>query len=200
MLALWVRRQPSPIHRAFYRLAGVGYAVPGMVIALGLMIPLGQLDRWLGAQGLISGLLFSGGLLILLWAYLSRFAALGQQGVESGLAMLRPSYGESARMLGLGPWRTTFAVHLPLLRGSLAAVLILAFVESLKELPATLVLRPFNFNTLAVRAHELAADERLADAALPALCIVLLSLPAVILLAYLNGRSGKSGTHPLTSG
>lgn len=199
VLALWVRRQSTPVNRGFYRLAGLGYAVPGMVIALGLMIPLGQFDRWLGAQEIISGLLFSGGLLALLWAYLSRFLALGQQGVESGFAMLRPSYGESARMLGLGPWRTTLSVHLPLLRGSLLTVLILAFVETLKELPATLVLRPFNFNTLAVRAHELAADERLADAALPALSIVLLSLPAVILLARLNGRSGKSDAHLLSS-
>ncbi len=192
LLALWVRRDPSPWGLAMYRLAGLGYAVPGMVIALGLMLPLGQLDRWLGAQGLISGLLFSGGLLALLWAYLSRFLALGQQGMESGLAMLRPGLAESARLLGLGPWRSALSVHLPLLRGSLAAVLILAFVETLKELPATLVLRPFDFNTLAVRAHELAADERLADAALPALCIVLLSLPAVLLLARLHQRPAAS--------
>ncbi|MEO1750347.1 iron ABC transporter permease [Thiofaba sp. EF100] len=198
LLALGVRRHPSPLRHSLYRLAGLGYAVPGMVIALGLMIPLGQFDRWLNAQGIVSGLLFSGGLLALLWAYLSRFLALGQQGVESGLATLRPSLTESARLLGLSPWRSAIQVHLPLLRGSLITVLILAFVETLKELPATLVLRPFNFNTLAVRAHELASDERLADAALPALCIVLLSLPAVILLARLNGRAGLRDAHPLT--
>ncbi|MDM7322536.1 MAG: iron ABC transporter permease [Gammaproteobacteria bacterium] len=198
LLALGVRPSSTPVHHGLYRFAGLGYAVPGMVIALGLMIPLGQFDRWLSAHGVITGLLFSGGLLALLWAYLSRFLALGQQGVESGLAMLRPSLGESARMLGLDPWRTSFRVYLPLLRGSLATVLILAFVETLKELPATLVLRPFNFNTLAVRAHELASDERLADAALPALCIVLLSLPTVILLARMNRHAGTRAAHPLT--
>jgi len=198
-LALWVRRQPDPLNRAAHRIAGLGYAVPGTVIALGLMIPLGQFDRWLGAQGIISGLLFSGSLLALLWAYLSRFLTLGQQGFESGFAMLRPSLGESARILGLGPWRTSLAVYLPLLRGTLGTVLILAFVETLKELPATLVLRPFNFNTLAVRAHELASDERLADAALPALCIALLSLPAVILLARLNGHPGTRDAYPFAA-
>lgn len=198
LLALGVRRHPTPVHHGLYRFAGLGYAVPGMVIALGLMIPLCQFDRWLSAHGVITGLLFSGGLLALLWAYLSRFLALGQQGMESGLAMLRPSLGESARMLGLDPWRTNLRVYLPLLGGSLVTVLILAFVETLKELPATLVLRPFNFNTLAVRAHELASDERLADAALPALCIILLSVPAVILLARMNRHAGMRAAHPLT--
>jgi iron(III) transport system permease protein len=118
-----------------------------------------------------------------------RFLAVSLQTVESGLARVRPSMDEAGRSLGLAPGQVLYRVHLPMLTGSLLAALLLVFVDVLKELPATLILRPFNFNTLAVRAFELASDERLADSAPAALTIVLAGLAPVILLSRSITRS-----------
>ena len=170
------------------KVASLGYAVPGTVIAIGVMWPLAQLDsridllaeHWFGVR---TGLLFSGTLFALLMAYTVRFLAVSLHSVETGLQRIKPSMDNAARSLGYAPLQVLKRVHVPLLRGSVLTALLLVFVDVLKELPATLVLRPFNFNTLAVRTYELASDERLADAALPALAIVLVSLLPVILLA-----------------
>ena len=170
------------------KVASLGYAVPGTVIAIGVMWPLAQLDsridllaeHWFGVR---TGLLFSGTLFALLLAYTVRFLAVSLHSVETGLQRIKPSMDNAARSLGYAPLQVLKRVHVPLLRGSVLTALLLVFVDVLKELPATLVLRPFNFNTLAVRTYELASDERLADAALPALAIVLVSLLPVILLA-----------------
>lgn len=170
------------------KVASLGYAVPGTVIAIGVMWPLAQLDsridllaeHWFGIR---TGLLFSGTLFALLMAYTVRFLAVSLHSVETGLQRIKPSMDNAARSLGYAPLQVLKRVHVPLLRGSVLTALLLVFVDVLKELPATLVLRPFNFNTLAVRTYELASDERLADAALPALAIVLVSLLPVILLA-----------------
>lgn len=179
------RQWPSQL---LIRLAGMGYAVPGTVIAIGVMWPLGyldnQLDLWLDQLfGLRSGLLLSGTLFALLLAYTVRFLAVALQGIEAGLGQIKPSMDQAARSLGLSGRLVLWRVHFPLLRSSVLTALLLVFVDVLKELPATLLLRPFNFNTLAVRSFELASDERLADAALPALTIVLISLGPVMLLA-----------------
>ena len=122
-----------------------------------------------------------------------RYLSVALQSVEAGLARIRPSIDESARSLGSNPARILRRIHLPMLRGSLLTALLLVFVDVLKELPATLILRPFNFNTLAVRTYELASDERLADAALPALAIVLIGLLPVFLLmrGLNNGVAGR---------
>lgn len=165
----------------------MGYAVPGTVIAVGVLIPFAWFDNivdsWLREHvGVSSGLLLSGTLGALVFAYVVRFLSVSLQTVESGLARIRPSIDESARSLGYPPLSLLRRIHIPMLRGSLLTALLLVFVDVLKELPTTLILRPFNFNTLAVRAHELASDERLADAALPALAIVLIGLLPVILL------------------
>ena len=165
----------------------MGYAVPGTVIAVGVLIPFAWfdnvIDSWLRANaGMSSGLILSGTLGALVFAYIVRFLSVSLQTVESGLARIRPSIDESARSLGYPPLPLLRRIHIPILRGSLLTALLLVFVDVLKELPTTLILRPFNFNTLAVRAHELASDERLADAALPALAIVLIGLLPVILL------------------
>jgi iron(III) transport system permease protein len=170
------------------RLAGMGYAIPGTVIAIGVMLPLGfidnQLDLWLEQKfGIRSGLLLSGTLFALLLAYAVRFLAVALQGIEAGLGQIKPSMDQAARSLGLHARHVLWRVHLPLLRGSVFSALLLVFVDVLKELPATLLLRPFNFNTLAVRSFELASDERLPAAALPALMIVLVGLGPVLLLA-----------------
>ena len=170
------------------RLAALGYAVPGTVIAIGVMLPLAYLDgqidllaeRWFGVR---TGLIFSGTLFALLLAYSVRFLAVSLHSVEAGLERIKPSMDNAARSLGCSPLQVLQKVHVPLLRGSVLTALLLVFVDVLKELPATLLLRPFNFNTLAVRTYELASDERLADAALPALAIVLVGLLPVILLA-----------------
>lgn len=188
VLAYGMRLHPHWFVQLSVRMAGMGYAIPGTVIAIGVMWPLGiidnQLDLWLEQQfGIRSGLLLSGTLFALLLAYAVRFLAVALQGIEAGLGQIKPSMDQAARSLGLNARQVLWRVHLPLLRGSVLSALLLVFVDVLKELPATLLLRPFNFNTLAVRSFELASDERLAAAALPALMIVLVGLGPVLLLA-----------------
>ncbi|MDD4864706.1 MAG: iron ABC transporter permease [Alishewanella agri] len=187
------RLRCDPVVRLPVQLAALGYAVPGTVIAIGVMIPLAWFDRnvdllaeqWFGVR---TGLLLSGTLLALLLAYSVRFLAVSLHGIEAGLERIKPNMDNAARSMGLSPLQVLRRVHVPLLSGSVLTALLLVFVDVLKELPATLILRPFNFNTLAVRAHELASDERLADAALPALAIVLVGLLPVILLARSTER------------
>lgn len=185
--------------QAAVRVAGMGYAVPGTVIAVGVIIPLAAfdnaLDGWMRGQfGVSTGLLLSGTLVALLFAYMVRFLAVSLQTVEAGLGRIRPSMDESARSMGFRPLQILGKVHIPMLQGSLLTALLLVFVDVLKELPATLILRPFNFNTLAVRAYELASDERLADAATPALAIVAAGILPVILLSRSITRSRHEHT------
>ena len=180
-------RQEWPVQLAV-RVAGMGYAVPGAVIAVGVIIPFAALDNaldaWMREQfDLSPGLLLSGTLVALLFAYLVRFLAVSLQTVEAGLGRIRSSMDEAAHSLGSSSWDVIHRVHIPMLRGSLLTALLLVFVDVLKELPATLILRPFNYNTLAVRAYELASDERLADAAPAALTIVAVGVLPVILLS-----------------
>ncbi|MCB1841411.1 MAG: iron ABC transporter permease [Halioglobus sp.] len=187
LLGYGKRLHPGPQERLAVRLSSMGYAVPGTVIAVGVLIPFAWLDNrvdeFMRAQfGLSTGLLLSGTLAALVFAYVVRFLSVSLQTVEAGLTRIRPSIDESARSLGHAPLAVFQRIHLPMLKGSLATALLLVFVDVLKELPTTLILRPFNFNTLAVRAYELASDERLADAALPALAIVLIGLLPVLLM------------------
>jgi iron(III) transport system permease protein len=181
------------------RVAAMGYALPGTVIAIGVMIPLAALDNsidlWAERQfGIRTGLLLSGTLVALVLAYTVRFMAVALHSVEAGLMNITPSMDNAARSLGESPLGVLKRVHLPLLRASVLSALLLVFVDVLKELPATLLLRPFNFNTLSVRTYELASDERLADAALPALAIVLIGLIPVILLSRALDRSNRGAT------
>jgi iron(III) transport system permease protein len=187
LLGYGKRLQPGAIEIASTRVASMGYAVPGTVIAVGVLIPLAWFDNTLDTLmrdwfNLSTGLLLSGSLFALVFAYVVRFLSVSLQSIESGLAKIRPSIDESARSLGAKPAAVLRRIHLPMLRGSLLTALLLVFVDVLKELPTTLILRPFNFNTLAVRTYELASDERLADAALPALAIVVIGLIPVILI------------------
>jgi len=182
------RLRPSRPVSLSVRLAGLGYAVPGTVVAIGVLIPFAwldnQVDAWMRANFQVStGLLLSGTLVALVLGYLVRFLAVSLQTVEAGLGKIRPTMDEAARSLGLRPGQVLWRVHVPLLRGSLVTAMLLVFVDVMKELPATLILRPFDFNTLAVRAFELASDERLADSAPAALTIVLVGLIPVILLS-----------------
>ncbi len=170
------------------RLAGLGYAVPGSVIAVGVLIPVTRLDHalaglWQQAFGSHPGLILTGGIAALIYAYVARFLSVALQSVESGMTRITASMDDAARSLGRGQWPTLREVHLPLLRGSLLTATLLVFVDVMKELPATLVMRPFNFDTLATQTYTLAADERLAEASSAALAIVVVGLLPIIVLA-----------------
>ncbi|MEM1154427.1 MAG: iron ABC transporter permease [Pseudomonadota bacterium] len=187
-LAYAVRLRPGRLATLTVATASIGYAVPGTVIAVGVLISLAWADNQLNnvlqfAMGSSGGLLLSGSLAALVFAYLVRFLTVSMYTVESGLSKITPTLDDAARSLGRSPRGVLRDVHVPLLRGSVLTALLLVFVDVLKELPATLILRPFNFNTLAVRTYELASDERLMDAALPALTIVVIGLVPVILLS-----------------
>lgn len=189
------------------RIAAMGYAVPGTVIAIGVLIPFTWLDTQVNSwfkslTGEAWGLIFSGTLFTLLFAYNVRFLAVSLQAVEAGLGKIKPTVDNAGRSLGLNAFGVLRKLHLPLMKGTLLTALLLVFVDVLKELPATLILRPFNFNTLAVKAYELAADERLADAGLPSLMIVLVGILPVILLSRTIGRSrvGQQNTPEKESG
>src|SRR3546814_3204325 len=154
----------------------MGYAVPGSIIAVGVLIPFAALDNaidgWLRATfGVSSGLLLTGSIAALVFAYLVRFLAISLQTVDAGLARITLSMDDAARTLGAGPGRALRRVHAPMMWGSLLTAALIVFVDVLKELPATLIMRPFGFDTLAVQAYNLAADERLTEAATPALTI-----------------------------
>ncbi len=180
-LAFAVRRQPSTLTRGAVRVASLGYAIPGAVIVVGLLLPVGWLQAYAPQSG--AGLWVTATALGIIWAYLVRFSAVALQSVQSGYSRIPASFDDSARMLGTTGMSLLAKVHWPLLKRSVAAAGLLVFVDVMKELPATLVLRPFNSDTLAVITYQLARDERLGEAALPALALVLVGLLPVALLS-----------------
>lgn len=197
LMAYGRRLQGTPLVQAANRLAATGYAIPGTIIAVGVLVPFAAfdnaLDAWLRARfGVSSGLLLTGSIAALVFAYLVRFLAVSLNTVEAGLGKIRPSMDDAARALGTRPLAMLARVHAPLMGPTLLTAALLVFVDVMKELPATLVMRPFNFDTLAVQAHNFAADERLTEAATPALTIVLVGIPPLILLsrAIARGRPG----------
>ena len=196
LMAYGARLLKSALATGLNRLVGLGYAVPGAVIAVGVLIPVTRLDNWLAGQweqwfGSNPGLLLTGGIAALIYAYLVRFLAVALHTVESSLAKITPSMDDAARSLGLGQGATLRRVHVPMLRGSLFTAGLLVFVDVMKELPATLVMRPFNFDTLATQTYTLAADERLAEASTAALAIVAVGLLPLIALSRQISRARK---------
>jgi iron(III) transport system permease protein len=194
LLAYGVRLRPTLGMRLSVRVAALGYAVPGSVIAVGVLVPIGRLDNALDATmkslfGLSTGLLLSGTIVALVFAYLVRFLAVSLGTVETSLGRIKPNLDDAARSLGHSPVSTLLKIHAPLMAGGLLTAALLVFVDVMKELPATLIIRPFNFDTLAVRVYQLASDERLAEAAAPALAIVVVGLVPVILLSWQIQRS-----------
>ena len=184
-MAYAARLTRSSIVRFANQAAALGYAVPGAVIAVGVLVPLGRVDNalagWLeAAMGVKTGLLMTGTIAALVYAYLVRLVAVAVQATSAGLETITPSMEHAARSLGATPAATLARVHVPLLAPSLATAALLVFVDVLKEIPATLALRPFNFDTLAVEAYNLAKDERLAEAAIPSLAIVAAGLLPLI--------------------
>jgi iron(III) transport system permease protein len=193
ILAYGLRLSRSPLLRSAVRVAVLGYAAPGAVVAIGLLLAFGWVDRaidWILAPfGGASGLIISGSIAALIYAYVVRFLAVSLNAAESGLAKVTPALDGAARTLGEGYLGVLRRIHAPMLRGSLLAGGLLVFVDTMKELPATMILRPFNFDTLAVRSFQFARDELLREAATPGLAIVLTGILPVILLARAMDRS-----------
>lgn len=178
-LAYLKRLNPSPLNYGLIRLSTLGYALPGILLALAILDASGTLAQWwpAGARWVLSG-----GIALLLYAHVCRFLTVAYQSVDAGFSGISPDIDAAARTLGAAPSQILWRIHLPLLRPSILAASLLVFVDVMRELPATLILRPFNFDTLATRVYRLASDERLADASLPAIVIVLVGVIPVLLL------------------
>ena len=179
------------------RLAALGYAMPGAVLGLAVLAPLTQLDHWLAhayqsITGERGGLWLTGSIAALVFACVVRFLTAAFNACHAGLAQIHPNLDAAGRSLGAGPGGLLWRVHLPLLRPALLSALLLVFIDVLKELPATLILRPFNFETLATRTYRLAADERIAEASTAALSIVAMGvLPTLLLIRQLGRDSSR---------
>jgi iron(III) transport system permease protein len=201
LLAYANRLSNSGSIRMLTSLATIGYAVPGTVLGIGLLVPLGHFDNWLDANmrslfGFSTGLLLSGSYAALTLAYVARFLVMAFGSLESGLHKITPNVDAVARTLGRKPIRVVADIHVPLLRPAIVAGALLVFVDAMKELPATLILRPFDFDTLATHVYTLASLDKLEDSAVPALAIVLAGLLPVILLSKnLYDPAISSATH-----
>lgn len=196
------RERPQTLAGRAAGLAGLGYAVPGAVIAVGVLAPFGAADNAIDAAsralfGVSTGLVVSGSIAALLFAYLVRYLAVALQSVTAGLERVTPSIGGAARMLARGPVDAMRRVFLPLVAPSALTAALLVFVDVMKELPATLMLRPFNFDTLAIAANNYAADERLGHAAAPSLAIVAAGIiPCVLLIRTITTVARDAGSPP----
>lgn len=206
VMAYGLRLQGGRLMRLTVGFASSGYALPGAVIAVGILIPFAWIDNTVDAAlrarfGVSSGLILSGTIAAVTFAYIVRFMALAFGAVEASLGKVTASMDAAARTLGHGAGGVLWRVHMPVVRTSLLTAMLLVFVDVMKELPATLIMRPFNFDTLAVRTYQLATDERLADASTPALAIVLAGIGPVILLslAIARARPGFDKGPALTS-
>jgi iron(III) transport system permease protein len=195
-----MRLSGAPALRGLVRFASLGYALPGSVIAVGTLIPFAVFDNAVDGFmrqhfGLSTGLLLSGTAVAVLFAYLVRFLALSYGSVESSLGRVTANIDGAARTLGLGPAATLMRVHMPMIRGGVLAAALLVFVDVMKELPATLILRPFNFSTLATRIYEYAKDERFEETGLWSVSIVLFGVIPLILMSRAIARS-RPGARP----
>ncbi|MES2535191.1 MAG: iron ABC transporter permease [Pseudomonadota bacterium] len=188
-LAYAARVTKSRLQAACNRIVSMGYAIPGAVIAIGILIPLSWLDAWGAEHGMT--FLLAGSIVALVYAYLVRFLAVSFQSVQAGLIKITPSMDASARSLGHGVGSMLLRIHTPLLWRSVLTAGLLVFVDVIKELPATLTVRPFNFDTLAVITYQLASDERLAEAALPAFTIVMIAFIPVLILARAIAKGSR---------
>lgn len=193
ILGTFHRVLPSRTSLASLFIGRLGYAVPGGVIAIGLLVPAANFDNWLDAHmeakfDISTGLLISGSIWLMIAAYMIRFLAAAIGAYDSGLATVTPNVDAASRVLGRTAWGTVRDIHLSVLRPSILTAMLIVFVDTIKELPATLILRPFNYDTLAVQAFRLASDERLEGAAIPSLMIASIGLVPVILLCAQIGE------------
>lgn len=197
VLAYAQRLWHSPLLRGLTRVAAVGYAVPGTVLAVGILYPLATFDNFVDGIarnyfGISTGLLLTGSGIALIYAYTSRFMAVALGQIEAGLGKVAPSLDMAARTLGRSQWATLSQIHIPIIRPVLLSAALLVFVDCMKELPATILLRPFNFETLATTVYAVASRESFEDGALPALAIVLVGLIPVILLARTSSKTYRT--------
>ena len=195
-LAYGARLSGTALVKSATRIASIGYTVPGVVLAVGVLIPAAALDN--AIDGFMrthfdtaTGLIFSGTLYALIFACTVRFLALSFGSLEAGLTKITPNMDAAARSLGRHPGGVLARIHFPLLRGSLLTGVMLVFVDAMKELPMTLILRPFNFNTLATHVYEYASYEAFDQAVIAALAIVVTGLGPVIVLSLSFAGSGR---------
>ena len=198
-LAYGVRLRNEMIVKFIARFVSLGYAIPGSVLAVGVLVSLGGLDNGIDGFmrqnfGLSTGLLFSGTIAAMTFGYLVRFLALSFGTVEASLAKITPNMDGAAASLGHSPFGILRRIHFPLIRGSALTAAILVFVECMKELPMTVILRPFNFHTLATYVHQYASDEQLGEASLAALAIAGFGILPVIVLSFAITRSRPGHT------
>lgn len=198
-LAYAARIERSTLAAAVNRIAGMGYAIPGTMIAVGILYPMASFDNFLSDHfeklfGIRLGLVFTGSLSALVLAYLIRFMAVSLNTVDSSLAKVTPNMEDASRTLGKSKIATVLTVHTPIMSGGLLTAGLIVFVDVMKELPATLIIRPFNFDTLAIQAYNLAKDERLTQAATPSLVIVAVGIVPLIILSrrIMQSRTGSS--------
>ncbi|PLX36363.1 MAG: iron ABC transporter permease [Hyphomicrobiales bacterium] len=194
MLAYALRMRRNPVIHAIARLSAIGYAVPGTVLAVGILIPVAALDNFIDGTmratfGIATGLILSGSGIALVYAYATRFLAVSFGAIESGLSKVSPHLDMAARALGRSSLRTLVEVHLPMIKPALATAAMLVFVDCMKELPATILLRPFNFDTLSTTVYAAASREAFEDGAVAALTIVAVGLIPVIMLAHTSATS-----------
>ncbi|SHN20630.1 iron(III) transport system permease protein [Cyclobacterium lianum] len=166
--------------RSLTKIGTIGYAIPGAVIAIGIMIPVLSLDRWVFAD--TGQLMLSGSVSVLLFAYVVRFMAVGYHPLDAGFQKSGIQVNEASRLLGHNSWKTLLKIELPLVRASFFSAILLVFVDVLKELPLTLILRPFNYHTLATKAFDMATNEMIAESANSALIIILTGIFPIIFL------------------
>ena len=198
VLGYALRLRGGPLLRVLTGVAGIGYAIPGAVLAVGLIVPLAAFDNRVDGLmrelfGISTGLILSGTILAVSFGYVVRFLALSLGAVEAGLGRIPRSLDDAARTLGAAPGAALRRVHVPLMRGSVLTGAMLVFVDAMKELPMTVLLRPFNFETLATFVHQYATDELLADSALAALTIVAAGVLPVVVLSRAIGHSRPAG-------
>lgn len=200
LMAYGARLRPSLFTKFGVRAASIGYAVPGSVLAVGIMLPFAWTDNFIDAWareylGFSTGLILSGTIVAVIFAYVVRFLSVSFNAIEAGLGKITGNMDCASRSLGHTPSETLKKVHLPLIRASMFSAGILVFVDVIKELPATMIMRPFNFTTLAVRTFELASDEQLAEASSAALAMVLVGIIPVIMISRTIARSRPGQEH-----
>jgi iron(III) transport system permease protein len=192
VLGYATRFSGGPVTRTAARLATLGYAIPGAVLAVGVVSALGIVDAlWRGAVG-GEGLWLQGTVIALLVGYVARFLAVAQAPIQGGFARIRSSLEEAARSLGLSTREVVARLHLPLLGAGVGTAILLVFVDVMKEMPITLMTRPFGWDTLAVRVFEMTAEGEWERAALPSLAIVAAGLLPVVLLTWRMERAARA--------
>ena len=195
-----LRFKPSTAAKTKMGIASLGYAIPGTVLAIAVLIPLGfmdiQVNEWLEALGMDTvGLIFSGSTIALLLAFVIRFSAIANGSVNSAYGQINPNLDLAARTLNSRNGRIFHKIHIPLITPAAISALLLVFIECVKELPAAILLRPFDFETLSTYVYQFASDEQLEHGALAALLIIVVSLLPIALLAYTSARNTQRSPH-----